>query len=144
MLTLYCVFGVILPTSGCTLNILHLFNSNRFLHHFPCKYSKDSTLKYHQIKCECIQFLYDPQHTNLIIILNVHLCLLETQITLQHYLSLPYYILPFCMFIMYELYVYTFCLCILYMYYLCALCLFNTYTYYVYVFCMCVMYVYSV
>ena len=51
MLTLYCVFGVILPTSGCTLNILHLFNSNRFLHHFPCKYSKDSTLKYHQIKC---------------------------------------------------------------------------------------------
>ena len=73
MLTLYCVFGVILPTSGCTLNILHLFNSNRFLHHFPCKYSKDSTLKYHQIKCECIQFLYDPQHTNLIIILNVHL-----------------------------------------------------------------------
>lgn len=73
VLTLYCVFGVILPTSGCTLNILHLFNSNRFLHHFPCKYSKDSTIKYHQIKCECIQFLYDPQHTNLIIILNVHL-----------------------------------------------------------------------
>ena len=73
MLTLYCVFGVILPTSGCTLNILHLFNSNRFLHHFPCKYSKDSTIKYHQIKCECIQFLYDPQHTNLIIILYVHL-----------------------------------------------------------------------